>query len=67
VLAIVECRQCALAISESNRFDFDDLIDFGSSPEAEQSPEDIVRCRNAIRELRKMGVPRTFAIEWGLG
>lgn len=67
VLSVLDFRECALAVGESNRIGIQDLFAFGSLSESHRSPEAIRMCQTAVEIVRKMGMPRTFALEWRLG
>jgi len=67
ILAILDCRECCLAFGETNRGGIEDFMAFGSPSKPEASPEDTVRCQIAVKAVRQLGIPRTWAPVWGLG
>jgi hypothetical protein len=67
ILAILDCRECCLAFGETNRGGIEDFTAFGSPSKPEASPDDTVRCQTAVKAVRQLGIPRTWAPVWGLG
>lgn len=67
VLAILECRECALAVGESNRGAPEEWLAFGSFLHPELTPAELARTRAAAEAVGKLGMPRTIALQWALG
>jgi hypothetical protein len=67
VLAIVDCRECALAIGEGQWNLLGDLAVFGAPTTESMKPDDVVRCQAAVQMVKRIGVPRTSARDWLLG
>ena len=68
VLAILDFRKSALAIGETNRGQsLEDAIAYGSITTNGLRSEDAVKCHEAVKIVRQMGVPRTLAVDWKLG
>jgi hypothetical protein len=65
---LLDFRESALAVGETNRIQsFEDTLGFGSLTKEGGSPENGAKCREAVRIVQDMGVPRTLAIDWQLG
>jgi len=66
ILAIVECDECILMFGESIRAGLEDFMAFGPLFEGEISLEDKARLQSALKEVRKLGLPRSWDPDWGL-
>jgi hypothetical protein len=66
LLAILDCRKCAVVIGESNRSGFDDYLTFGVPTTEEPSPVASARGRQALETVQAMGIPRTLSTDWTL-
>lgn len=67
ILAIVDCRECALAVGEGEYSSLEDFVGFGALTRSEARPEDIARCHASVNFVKQLGLPRTWASEWNLG
>ena len=67
ILAILECRDCALAVGEANSGSVKELTGFGAPTTTEMKSEDVVRCQAAVEAVKRLGVPRTWGPDWMLG
>jgi hypothetical protein len=66
ILAILDLRQCALAIGESPRGTLLEAIAFGAL-KTDRGTADVVLGRTAVAAVRRLGVPRAQATQWALG
>jgi hypothetical protein len=66
ILAILDLRECALAIGEAPRGTLSEAIAFGAL-KADPGPADVVLGRAAVAAVRQLGVPRALATQWALG
>jgi hypothetical protein len=67
VLAILDCRDCALAVGEGDRGGLEEFIGFGRPTKPDMKPEDVARCQAAVMAVKQFGLPRTWGPEWRLG
>ena len=67
ILAIVDCRECALAVGEGDRGGLEEYIGFGAPSTPSMKSSDAARCQAAVEVVKQLGVPRTWVPEWRLG
>jgi hypothetical protein len=67
ILAILDCRECALAVGEGDRGGLEEFVDFGAPTTPDMKPEDAARCRAAVEVVKQLGLPRSWGPEWRLG
>ena len=67
ILAIVDCRECALAVGEGDRGGLEEFVGFGAPTTPDMKPEDAARCRAAVEVVKQLGLPRSWGSEWRLG
>jgi len=68
ILAVLDFREAALAIGETNRDQtMEESVAFGSLTTEGQRSENAAKCHEAVMFVRQMGVPRTLATDWQLG
>ncbi len=67
ILAILDFRECAIAIGETNRTGLLDFIGFGSLSTPELSPQGVRRCQVGVEAARSLGAPRNWSPEWSIG
>ena len=67
ILAIVECRECALVVGDGDRGGLDDFVGLGTPTTPDMNPEDAARCRAAVEAVKQLGLPRNWGPEWRLG
>ena len=67
ILAILDCRESALAVGAAGWDSVQEFIGFGAPTSAEMNPADVARCQAAVNAVEKLGLPREWAPEWKLG
>jgi hypothetical protein len=67
ILAILDCRESALAVGEADWDSVKELAGFGAPTTPEMTPADVARCQAAVSAAKKLGLPREWAPDWMLG
>ena len=67
ILAILDCRECALAVGEGDRGGLEEFVGSGAPTTPDIKPEDAARCRAAVEVVKQLGLPRSWDPEWRLG
>ncbi len=67
LLAILDCEDCGLAVDEGDAGSLEEFVGFGSPTTPEMKPEDVARCRIAVKAVKQLGIPPTWGPEWSLG
>ena len=67
ILAILDCRECALLVGEGDRGGLEAFFGFGRPSMAEMQPADLKICQAAVNAVKTLGLPRTWGPEWRLG
>jgi hypothetical protein len=67
ILAILDCRDSALAVGEAYWESVQSFVGFGAPTTEKMKPEDVARGQAALAAVQKLGVPREWAPEWQLG
>jgi hypothetical protein len=67
ILAILDCRESALAVGAGDWANLEEFADFGAPTSPEMKPDDVARCQAAVNAVKKLGPPREWAPEWRLG
>jgi hypothetical protein len=67
ILAILDCRESALAVGEADWDSVKEFAGFGAPTTQEMKPDDVARCQAAVNAVKKLGLPREWAPEWRLG
>src|SRR5690242_11463279 len=64
ILAILDCQYAVLAVGKEDRGGLEEFIGFGRPTAQDMKPGDVVRCRAAVKVVKELGIPRTWAPEW---
>ena len=67
ILAILDCRESALAVGEAYWDSVEASAGFGAPTATEMKPDDVALCQAALNDVKKLGLPREWAPEWKLG
>jgi hypothetical protein len=67
ILAILDCRESALAVGEAYGHSVEAFADFGASTTSEMKPDNVARCQAALNAVKELGLPREWSPEWKLG
>ena len=67
ILAILDCRESALAAGASDWESVEEFVRFGAPSTAGMKPDDVARCQAAVSAVKRFGLPREWAPEWRLG
>jgi hypothetical protein len=67
MLAILDFRDCALATGEGDRGGLETFIGFGRPSTPDMKPQDVVRCKAAVKAVKRLGLPEEWAPKWMLG
>lgn len=67
ILAILDCRDCALLIGEGDRGGLEEFVGFGAPTTPQMKPEDVIICQAAVKAVKGLGLPRTWGPDWMLG
>ena len=66
LLAVLDCRACAVALGEMPQGGLNELVEFGAPQAATLSAEDRARGQVMRRAIELMDVPDSIAFEWQL-
>ena len=66
ILAIVDCRDCALLVGEAGRGGLEDSLVSARQRRRNETRGRII-CQAAVKAVKGLGVPRTWGPEWMLG
>ena len=67
ILAVVDCRESALAVGEGDRGGLEEFVGFGAPTTRNIKPEDAACCRAAVEVVKQLGLARSWGPEWRLG
>jgi hypothetical protein len=60
VLAILDCDSCGLVVGEGERGSIEEFIGLGRPTTPSMKPENVARCKAALKMVKQMGFPRTW-------